>query len=78
MDPRKIYYLRFLLEAHGHIGLLSTIARGRVLIHTSEGCVDQVKQLLQEIAPHIGLRRIRTVPLAPLVNQQEGQEDAPQ
>ena len=62
IDPRKIYFLRFLLEAHGHIGILSTLSQGRIIIHTSEGCLGQVLQLLDEISSKIRLRQLKIIP----------------
>ncbi|NPB09688.1 MAG: DUF4911 domain-containing protein [Thermodesulfobacteria bacterium] len=56
VDPHKVYYLRFILEAHGHLGWLTTKKGGLVIIHTSEANLPEVLAMLRAIGPEIGLQ----------------------
>ena len=59
INPSKIYFLRFLLEAHGHLALLRTRNGGNILLYTSKGNLPLLKSLLEEIRLEIGLKRIK-------------------
>ncbi len=61
MDPRKIYYLKFILEGYDNLATISTIdARsGTVDVCISPESEDTVRGLLKAEDSQIGLRRIQ-------------------
>ncbi len=57
IDPRAVYLLRFLLEGHDHMFLLTTLDRmhGIVEISLVRSAADDLCSILSEIEAQIGL-----------------------
>lgn len=62
IDPRQIHYLRFLVEAYGGIGVVSTVdpALGLVRISVAPGCEPEISAILEAERENLKLRE--TVP----------------
>ena len=56
IDPQKIYFLRFILEASGHMAWLSTLEPGVVLLRTSAETEPLVKKIVEELGEKIGFQ----------------------
>ena len=54
LNPRKIYLLRFVLEAAGHVAWLSTRKKGEVLLRTSRENKAVVRKIVESLAARIG------------------------
>ena len=61
VSPEKIWYLKFLLEGHDGLALVSTIDRGSGLVRlvTSKGRYKEAMQLVQNLAEELLPRLMR-------------------
>ncbi len=58
IDPYQIHYLRFIIEAYGGIGVVSTVdsALGLVSIAVAPGCEPDVSAILEAERDNLKLR----------------------
>ncbi len=61
IDPRQVYYLKFILEGHDNLATMSTFDRrqGIVDLRIPAGNEDMVRELLASIGAEIGLKDIK-------------------
>lgn len=58
IDPREVYYLKFILEGYDNLATMSTVDRqqGIVELYIPSGNEDLVRELLVAIKTEIGLK----------------------
>ncbi|MBA2848757.1 DUF4911 domain-containing protein [Thermosulfuriphilus ammonigenes] len=58
INPQKIYWLRFILEGYGHLGLVRTrdVHRGEVEILVSRDTYWQVMEIISGLASQLHLK----------------------
>ena len=59
IDPKAVYFLRFVLEGYDNLFVLSTVDRhiGLVEVHTTEGSIEDLLLILESLESEIGLDR---------------------
>lgn len=60
IDPKQVYFLKFVLEGYDNLATMSTMDRQRGIISLSipSGNEDTVRQLLLSLETEVGLRWI--------------------
>ncbi len=69
IDPSAVHFLKFVLEGHDNLFLLTTLDRktGLVLIRHAEGALPDLRRILESLRERIGL-----VSFQPLFVQEKG------
>lgn len=59
IDPKAVYFLRFILEGYDNLFVLSTVDRhiGMVEVQTTEGSIEDLSLILASLEAEIGLDR---------------------
>ncbi len=56
ISPQKIYLLRFILEASGHVAWLSTPKKAEAWLRTSRENQEEVRKIVEELGDKIGFQ----------------------
>lgn len=56
LDPQKVYLLRFVLEASGHVAWLSAPKKGLALLRTSRENEKVVREIVEALGEKIGFQ----------------------
>ncbi len=56
INPQKVYFVKFVLEAIPHIAWLSVPMKGIILLHTSVENKEEVIKIIESIRQEIGFQ----------------------